>query len=89
MSIFNFLFGSTDEQEQTANDYQSWRNDNPENPSDDDFYETTGYSQTHYRDDPFYQELLGISEDDRKRERQSESHVDDDDEPKKGWFGPW
>ena len=35
MSIFG-LFKSTDEQEETANAYQSWREDNPDNPSDDD-----------------------------------------------------
>jgi len=38
MSIFN-LFRSTEEQEETANQYQSWRDENPDNPSDDDFYQ--------------------------------------------------
>ncbi len=37
MSIFGF-FKSTDEQEETSAAYQSWRDDNPDNPSDDDFY---------------------------------------------------
>ncbi len=37
MSIFGF-FQSTDEQEETSNAYQAWRDDNPDNPSDDDFY---------------------------------------------------
>jgi len=35
--IFN-LFRSTDEQEETGDAYQSWRDENPDNPSDDDFY---------------------------------------------------
>ena len=38
MSIFGF-FKSTDEQEETSSQYQSWRDANPDNPSDDDFYE--------------------------------------------------
>jgi hypothetical protein len=56
---------------------------------DDEQQKTTGYTLTHYRDDPFYQELLGISEEDRERERQAERRVDDDDSDKKGWFGLW
>jgi hypothetical protein len=36
--IFN-LFRSTDKQEETSTQYQSWRDANPDNPSDDDFYE--------------------------------------------------
>jgi hypothetical protein len=33
------LFRSTDEQEETSDSYQSWRDENPDNPSDDDFYD--------------------------------------------------
>lgn len=38
MSIFS-LFRATEEQENTLTAYQSWRNENPDNPSDDDFYQ--------------------------------------------------
>ena len=38
MSIFG-LFISTSEQEETSNSYQAWREENPDNPSDDDFYD--------------------------------------------------
>lgn len=38
MSIFGF-FKPTDEQEETSSAYQLWRDDNPDNPSDDDFYD--------------------------------------------------
>lgn len=41
MSIFKSLFGSTDQQEEVNNSYQSWRDSNPDNPSDDDFYQDT------------------------------------------------
>lgn len=37
MSIFG-LFLSTPEQEETSANYQTWRNENPDNSSDDDFY---------------------------------------------------
>lgn len=37
MSIFG-LFLSMPEQEETSANYQTWRNENPDNPSDDDFY---------------------------------------------------
>jgi hypothetical protein len=38
MSIFG-LFTPTAEQEETSNSYQAWREENPDNPSDDDFYD--------------------------------------------------
>jgi hypothetical protein len=38
MSIFS-LFRQTEDQEATATAYQSWREENPDNPSDDDFYQ--------------------------------------------------
>lgn len=38
MSIFG-LFRSTDDQEEINDAYQSWRDENPDNLSDDDFYD--------------------------------------------------
>lgn len=38
MSIFS-LFRATEDQENTSTAYQSWRDENPDNPSDDDFYQ--------------------------------------------------
>lgn len=49
--IFN-LFRLTDEQEETANQYQAWRDENPDNPSDDDFYQDDCDSDDKTGDDP-------------------------------------
>ncbi len=38
MNIFG-LFVATPEQEETSDAYQSWREENPDNLSDDDFYD--------------------------------------------------
>lgn len=38
MSLWSSLFGLSDEQEETQEAYQAWRDKNPDNPSDDDFY---------------------------------------------------
>ena len=54
---------------------------------DDDRYSSPNYSETHYRDDPFYQELLGISEEDRESEREAEADEAEAEAeaPKKWW----
>lgn len=51
MSIFGSLFGFTPEQEATQNDYQSWRDQNPDNSSDDDFYEDDSSEDDSSEDD--------------------------------------
>lgn len=56
---------------------------------DDETSEISGYTSIHYRDHPFYQELLGITPEQREREKQQELESENDDEPKKGWFGLW
>ena len=38
MSIFG-LFSSSAQQEEISNSYQDWRDNNPDNLSDDDFYD--------------------------------------------------
>jgi hypothetical protein len=38
MNIFG-LFVATPEQEEISDEYQSWREENPDNLSDDDFYD--------------------------------------------------
>ena len=68
MSIFN-LFGS----KPTA----------PDDDNDDQSYTSPTYRETHYRDDPSYQELLGISNEDRERETETEAEAEA--EAKKWW----
>ena len=50
---------------------------------DDDRYSSHNYSETHYRDDPFYQDLLGISKQDRECEIEAEAEAEA--EAKKWW----
>ena len=51
MSILSFLFETTVEQEETNNSYQAWRNENPDNLSDDDFYDDDSDNQSDNQDD--------------------------------------
>jgi len=88
MSIFGF-FKATDEQETTSTAYQSWRDQNPDNPSDDDFYLDSD-------DENPYQTICNSLSDSAKDylEANTTTHhyggsPSNDDEPKKGWFRLW